>query len=61
MRKVLGDFLLVQQEEEILAELRFAELVGRASIVASQLLNSGDRTLLGLGATPASAGLPYGV
>jgi hypothetical protein len=48
----LGDFLLVQQEEEILAELRFAELVGRASIVASQLLNSGDRTLLGLGGNP---------
>ena len=50
----LGDFLLVQQEEEILAELRFAELVGRASIVASQLLNGGDRTLLGLGGNPAS-------
>jgi hypothetical protein len=31
----LGDFLLVQQEEAILAELRFAELVGSAFIVAS--------------------------
>ena len=48
----LGDVLLVQQEEEILAELRFAELVESASIVASQLLNSGDITLLGLGGKP---------
>jgi hypothetical protein len=45
----LGDFLRIQQEEEILAELRFAELVGSASIVASQLLNRGDITLLSLG------------
>ena len=47
--RALGDFLLIQQEEAILAELRFAELVGSTSIVASQLPNSGDITRLGLG------------
>jgi hypothetical protein len=48
----LGDCLLVQPEEELMAELRFAALVGSASIVASPLLNSGDRTRLGLGGKP---------
>jgi hypothetical protein len=48
----LGDVRLVQQAEEIVAERRVAELVGSASIVASQWVNSGDITRLGRGGKP---------
>jgi hypothetical protein len=40
------------QTQEILAELLFAELVGRASVVLRQLVNSCDITLLGFGGKP---------
>jgi hypothetical protein len=45
----LRDLLRIEQEQEILAELRFAELVGSAPIVLSQMMNGFDITLLGLG------------
>jgi hypothetical protein len=48
----LGDFLLLAPGEAILAELLFAALVGRASVVVRQLVHSGDITRLGLGGQP---------
>ena len=45
----LRDFLLIEQEEEILAELLFAELVRSASVVLRQLVDGFDITLLGRG------------
>jgi len=41
-----------QQEQEVLAELLFADLVGSASVVLSQLVNGSNITLLGLGGEP---------
>jgi len=48
----LGDLLLVEQEQEGPAELFCAELVGRAPVVLSQMADSVDITLLGLGGEP---------
>lgn len=48
----LGDLLLIEQEQEILAQLLFAELVGSALVVLSQSVDSGDITRLGLGGEP---------
>jgi hypothetical protein len=45
----LGDVLRMKQAEARLAALRFAELVGSTSIVASPLVNRGDITWLSLG------------
>jgi hypothetical protein len=45
----LGDFLRIPQDEARLAQLRFAEVVGSASLVASQWLHRGDITRLRLG------------
>ena len=36
----LGDLLLIEQEEEVLAELLFAELVGSASVVLRQMVTA---------------------
>ena len=50
--RALGDLLLIEQEEEVRAELLFAELVGSAPVVLSQLVNGLDITLLGPGGEP---------
>jgi hypothetical protein len=45
----LSDLLLMEQEAEVLAQLRVAELVRRASIVLSQLVHGCEIALVGLG------------
>jgi len=45
----LRDLLLLQQEQEVLAQRLFTELVGRTSVVLCQLVDSCDIALLGLG------------
>jgi hypothetical protein len=48
----LGDLLVIEQIQKVLAEFLFAELVRRASVVWRQLAHSGDITLLGLRGKP---------
>src|SRR5215475_13047213 len=48
----LGDFLLLAQVEEILAELLVAELIRGAVVVARQLADRFEITLLGFGGQP---------
>jgi hypothetical protein len=45
----LGDLLLIDQEEEVLAELVFTDLVRSAPVVLRQMLDGFDVTLLGPG------------
>jgi hypothetical protein len=45
----LGDLLLIEQEEEILAQLLVAELVRRASVVVRQLADGVEIALWGRG------------
>jgi hypothetical protein len=48
----LGDLFVMEEIENVLAEVLFAELVGRTPVVLRPLVDSGDITLLGLGGKP---------
>ena len=48
----LGDLLVIEQIQKVLAEFLCAELVRRVSVVLRQLAHSGDSTRLGLRGKP---------
>ena len=49
LQRALGDLLLIEQGEEVLPELLFANVIGSPSVVLSQVFDGFEIALLGPG------------